>query len=403
MKVLFIGAYINEDIGSQLDKISNDEGKLSVAAIKYTHLIGEGFKHNIGNNVTNLFIVPIGAYPVCRMLLWKKRKIDGNYYIPFINITILKQITISLYVFYFSLRWYFQNKGNEKQIIIFSFLYLPFLIAVSPLKLLRNFYIISFVPDLPEFEFSYTKNKFSLKDIFVPFYIYLSNKILHIADFYVFITKFMKDRFGNQPYHIIEGFTDVNTSFKNNTNTSEKKAIMYAGSLFKKFGVGLLLEAFHEINGDYELWLFGKGDMEKEIESYSQKDPRIVYWGNRPNQEILEFEKKAKLLVNPRFTKNEFTKYSFPSKLMEYMSSGTPVLTTRLLGIPDDYFDKMFYIEKETTKGLKQSLLCCLSKTQNELDLFGENTKLYVLNEKNNRKQIGQLIEIFNSNFTTIN
>lgn len=67
MKVLFIGAYINEDIGSQLDKISNDEGKLSVAAIKYTHLIGEGFKHNIGNNVTNLFIVPIGAYPVCRM------------------------------------------------------------------------------------------------------------------------------------------------------------------------------------------------------------------------------------------------------------------------------------------------------------------------------------------------
>ena len=187
----------------------------------------------------------------------------------------------------------------------------------------------------------------------IPLYINLSKRIVRINDFYVYITKYMENSFGNKPYRIIEGFTDAAINLKVGNNYINKNAIMYAGALFEKFGLRVLLDAFCEIDGNYELWLFGNGDMEKEIELYSLRDTRIKYFGNRPNDEILEFEKKAKLLVNPRFTDNEFTKYSFPSKLMEYMSSGTPVLTTKLLGIPDDYFDKMFYIEIENKEGFK--------------------------------------------------
>ena len=36
---------------------------------------------------------------------------------------------------------------------------------------------------------------------------------------------------------------------------------------------------------------------------------------------IVKEEKKSTLLVNPRFTNEEYTKYSFPSKNMEYMAS----------------------------------------------------------------------------------
>ena len=48
-------------------------------------------------------------------------------------------------------------------------------------------------------------------------------------------------------------------------------------------------------------------------------------------------ELKATLLVNPRPTTEEFTIYSFPSKNMEYMASGTPLLTTKLPGMPEEY------------------------------------------------------------------
>lgn len=396
MKVLFIGVYADSNLIDKLNNKSNSNGSLSIAAIKYTRLIGEGFKHNIGENSTNLFLVPIGMYPVCKVFLWNNREIDGNYYIPFINIIFLKQLTISLYLFYFSSKWYFKNAGNEKKVIVFSFIYLPFLIAIAPLKFLKNIYVASFVPDMPEYEFSYSKNKSSLKEILIPLYINLSKGIVRINDFYVYITKYMQNSFGNKPYLIIEGFTDARIDATQGEIFNNKNALMYAGSLFEKFGLRLLLEAFYEIEGNYELWLFGNGDMEKEIELYSLKDPRIKYFGNRPNNEILEFEKKAKLLVNPRLTDNEFTKYSFPSKLMEYMSSGTPVLTTKLLGIPDDYFDKMFYIESETVEGVKKSILNCLLKSQEELDGFGNNAKSFVLQEKNNFIQIEKLIKIMN-------
>ena len=131
--------------------------------------------------------------------------------------------------------------------------------------------------------------------------------------------------------------------------------------------------------------------MENEIIVLSEIDSRIKYFGNRPNDEILDYEKRAKLLVNPRFSNFEFTKYSFPSKLMEYMVSGTPVLTTKLPGIPEEYHDKMYFIEEESEEGLKESILNCISKSQEELNLFGNNAKYYVLSVKNNIIQIKNL------------
>ena len=394
MRVLFIGVYADDETISYVNKHSKKEGSVSIAAIKYTRLIGEGIKEDIGEKSTNLFLVPIGMFPTSKLFLWFPKKKNGNVYIPFINVLVIKQIMIATYLFYFSMMWCFKNRGDEKRVVIFSFLYLPFLIGIAPVKLMKNIFITTFVPDMPEYEFSYSKTKFSFKKVLVPLYIGLCKKIVSITDYFVFITKYMIDSYSKKPYSIIEGFTDSKIKKDVKVEYSNKKAIMYAGALFEKFGVKLLINAFIEIKGDYELWLFGNGDMENEIKMFSEIDSRIKYFGNRPNDEILDFEKKAKLLVNPRFTNNEFTKYSFPSKLMEYMSSGTPVLTTKLLGIPDDYFDKMFYIESETVEGVKKSMLSCLSKSQEELDLFANNAKTYVLEEKNNFIQIEKLIKI---------
>lgn len=390
MRVLFIGVYADDETISYINKSSKNEGSVSVAAIKYTRLIGEGIKQDIGKKCTNLFLVPIGMFPTSKLIFWFPRKKAGNYYIPFLNILVIKQIMIASYLLCFSFYWYFKNRGNENKYIIFSFVYLPFLIGVAPLKILKNIFITTFVPDMPEFEFSYSKSDFSFKKFLVPIYIYLSKKIISITDYFVFITKFMVDCYSKRPYSIIEGFTD-SKMIEEKVIYAEKKAIMYAGALFEKFGVKLLINAFINIPGDYELWLFGNGDMEKEIKLFTATDSRIKYFGNRPNIEILEFEKRAKLLVNPRFSNFEFTKYSFPSKLMEYMVSGTPVLTTKLPGIPEEYLDKMYFIEEESEIGLKESILNCMSKSQEELNLFGNNAKSYVLSVKNNIIQIKNL------------
>ena len=54
-----------------------------------------------------------------------------------------------------------------------------------------------------------------------------------------------------------------------------------------------------------------------------QKDKRIIYWGVVEQKHVFEMQQQATLLVNPRKGHEEYTKYSFPSKTMEYMASGT--------------------------------------------------------------------------------
>ena len=68
----------------------------------------------------------------------------------------------------------------------------------------------------------------------------------------------------------------------------------------------------------------------KQLYDYTQQDKRIHFGGVIPLSEVIEKEIQATILINPRPVDQEFTKYSFPSKIMEYMSSGTPVLTTKL-------------------------------------------------------------------------
>ena len=110
------------------------------------------------------------------------------------------------------------------------------------------------------------------------------------------------------------------------------------------------------------------------------------------NDKIIQLEKEAKLLVNPRPTNEEYTKYSFPSKIMEYMASGTPVLTTRLLGMPKEYYDYIYCFEDEKVDGIEKKLIEILSKEQKELTKMGNKAKEFVLMKKNNKVQAEKII-----------
>ena len=119
-----------------------------------------------------------------------------------------------------------------------------------------------------------------------------------------------------------------------------------------------------------------------------------MYMGVVPNPEVVEAELDASLLVNPRPTHEEFTKYSFPSKNIEYMASGTPLLTTKLPGMPKEYYPYVFLIEEETTEGYSKALSEALSKTDEDLFEWGAKAKGFVLDNKNSCEQARRVIEL---------
>ena len=98
------------------------------------------------------------------------------------------------------------------------------------------------------------------------------------------------------------------------------------------------------------------------------------------------------LLVNPRPTNEEYTKYSFPSKNMEYMASGTPVLTTHLPGMPKEYNEYVFLLDEETEAGVAYALDSIFSRSTEELHQKGLAAKEFVMKEKNNVVQASKVL-----------
>lgn len=174
------------------------------------------------------------------------------------------------------------------------------------------------------------------------------------------------------------------TDFKSQT----ERVIIYAGGLYERYGVKMLLDAFmHTSFKDVRFDIYGDGEMSAIMDEYHKSDSRIHYYGVVPNDTIVEAELKSTLLINPRPTHEEFTKYSFPSKNMEYMVSGTPVLTTKLPGMPKEYYKYVFLFDDETVDGYKKTLTDVLSLSNEDLYMKGKSAKEFVLKNKNNNVQ----------------
>ena len=200
----------------------------------------------------------------------------------------------------------------------------------------------------------------------------------------------------NKPFLVMEGLVDSKI-VNNGESTSlrkTKRILLYAGGIYEKYGVKNLIEAFMLLKArDVELHIYGSGDLENVMPEYCSSDSRIIYYGVVRNTTVVDRLVEATILINPRPTTEEFTKFSFPSKNMEYMVSGTPLLTTKLPGMPSEYFDYVYLIGDETVLGISGTLEYFLSKPANELIHFGKKAQKFVLKNKSNEIQAKKIID----------
>ena len=143
-----------------------------------------------------------------------------------------------------------------------------------------------------------------------------------------------------------------------------------------------------------ELVIYGPGDYVEELKAICAEDPRVEYGGMLLSSQVMEKEMEATLLVNPRPTGEEYVKYSFPSKTMEYMASGTPVLTTRLPGMPAEYFPYVHFIDEETPEGIARALKRVLSRSDSELFSQGMAARAFILKTRNNLVQAEKILDM---------
>lgn len=218
-------------------------------------------------------------------------------------------------------------------------------------------------------------------------------------DSYIFLTEQMNNLINSKgkPYVVIEGTVDSDVEVTENTleGKHSPRLCVYSGSIRKIYGVQALTEGFLKANiPNTELWIYGNGDYRDELEDVCRKHSNVRYFGVVPNSEVVKTQLKATLLVNPRPPIGEYTKYSFPSKNMEYLVSGTPVLAVMLPGMPEEYRQYLFELKDCSANGICEMLRGIFQLSNEDLMMKGQTGKNFVLKEKNHLAQGQRIIKL---------
>ena len=188
----------------------------------------------------------------------------------------------------------------------------------------------------------------------------------------------------------------VNSNRKNNRIESKNKAILYTGNLNRRYGILLLLDAFSKLDNSYELWIRGDGELKEEIIHLSKKNSRIKYFEPMDKNHLWTLLTDSDVLVNPVSPHEEFTRYFFPSKTMEYIASGTPVVMFHLDCIPKEYNDFLIYSEEVTSSSFRRAIEFACGLSEKEKAYNAKKAKQFILDNKNSfvqAEKICRLIE----------
>ncbi len=237
------------------------------------------------------------------------------------------------------------------------------------------------------------------------FFAHINSVTLKLFSGYVFLTKAMNEvvNVKNKPYAVMEGLyygtdygTELSAGHDDVTAGTGKFIVIYAGSLHEQYGVKTMVSAFCSMeNKNIELHLYGAGDYAAEIERKCGMNTNIKYYGVKNNAEVVEAEKSADLLINPRSKEEEFTKYSFPSKTIEYMSTGTPVLMQPLPGMPQEYHPYLYLYEGDEPDQLRKAVEKIAVIPRRTLKEKGQKAKAYIMENKNAKEQVSRMMETF--------
>ncbi len=222
----------------------------------------------------------------------------------------------------------------------------------------------------------------------------ISNSYITAFDYYIILTQQMNEVVNphNRPYIVMEGVCN-STKLTRTTTDNGLKKIFYAGGRPSKDGLDILIPAFKQMK-DENLQLNIYGNIPDAEIGPDPEDSRIIYHGLADNDTVVKEECDSHLLVNPRPTGEEYTKYSFPSKLMEYIATSVPVVTTRLAGIPEEYYDYMFSFDSCDIDNYRKKLEEILVLSEEKLKAKGQKAQEFVLKHKNNLAQTARIVEL---------
>lgn len=348
MRILYLGYALPESYGKNNRAFSFAGNKFELGTLESLSSEYEVF---------SLSIPAIEPFPSDRRLFIKReenvlRSGLKTICVSTLNIPVLKQLWQSCAMYREATRL-IRSTGGELEIITYN-LYPQ--VGCAAMRLKRRFHkrVIAVVADLP---FDDASERGLISRCLISVYNRITRKNLKRADGYILLNERAREYISDDaPYTVIEGAVDA-SEWSEKQSVSVRRDIIYSGALTEYSGISQLLEAMKLVrHGGIILKVFGDGYLKDEVMRFVQENDNVKYCGCVQNAEMRRLQAQALLLINPRPVDSNIAKYTFPSKLLEYMASGTPVMTSRLNGIRAEYDRYLSYIELVDPVGIAAAI-----------------------------------------------
>jgi glycosyltransferase involved in cell wall biosynthesis len=348
--------------------------------------------------------LPIPVFPRSRRIWIRGEDVTiagvPTYLVGFVNLPVLKYVVIGLALLTRILRAV--NHTRSRSAIIYCY---NAVVPVGPAALLaarltRSSAVVSvndvwkpgeLVPNTAAWRFDY----------------WCQRRLIPRFDAAVAVTdKVMRELAPSLPYVRIDGGIADGVFDRTGTARAESKndffTVVASGSLDEANGIVELIDAFRLIaNPQFRLIVAGGGPLERLVRDAAASDSRITYTGLLPFDEVLKLYTTADLLANLRITQRMDSGYFFPSKLMEYLASGTPVLSTCTGHLEAEYGDFVFLVREESPAAIAKAIQQAADAGSDLRREMGARARSYMLNNKTWKMQAQRIMAFLDARLSS--
>ncbi len=362
-RLLYLGFLVRDTDGSS---IFEGESHPQYSALRFQRNLLNALEH-AGTTVEALTTPPIAAFPRNRHA-WVP---GGEYRLPGLEAR-ARQIAMpnlaGIRLFARLLQFVRHGRAALRVpadgILVYS-VHTPMVAAALALKRFRGTPVFVVIPDLPTFMGgpSHAVKRF-LKRVDAV----LVRRLVARADGAFPITEHIgRDWLApGSRYLSMEGISDEAAAALRAARTNRsyiyagtgRPVLLYTGALEY---VQAFAEAFHRSRADASLVFVGGGEDASHLQRLASVDPRIEVKPFMTGEDFAREIDRADFMLNPRDPSWPGTSYSFPSKLLEYLITGKPIISTRLPGIPDEYFGVFRQVDLSGQPSFETSLALALA------------------------------------------
>ena len=296
--------------------------------------------------------VPLAIYPRNRRLLWKGRAVElfpgvRNVLFTVVNIFPFRNWVRYLSVIIAAIRWTIRNIMRQRVFVVYN-IFFPHVLFMRVLTWLLHAKLVVVVFEIGTLQG--LKRSFWHRLVRPDWLKHLGERCLAILDGRIFITDAISRDFAPGRHYLrIDGGVTANVIARLpelKVSTHNEFRMMFAGGLSQWNGIPLMLE-YMKTNHDpsLRLCIAGRGELAQTVENAAAKDSRIEYKGMLPHSELFKFYSDADVLLNLRDASDPVMQYHYPSKFLEMLAVGKPVIATDVAHTREAYGEHCFVMD----------------------------------------------------------